>query len=124
MIRLLLVGLGVGLCLSATAQGGDEPIGEWERDDGGSRIEITRCGEDLCAVNRWIRDPDGDEKPGDRLVLSVRPTALGRFEGEAHDERRDMTYSMVLSVTPSGLQTEGCVLFGLLCRSASWTRIR
>lgn len=122
MIRVVAFGLVSAFTFSAAAQERDGPVGEWQRQDGGSAIEISRCGEDLCAINSWVRDPDGDEKVGDLLVLSVRPTASGKFEGLAHDERRDKTYAMTLTLSPAGLQTEGCVLFGLLCKNAAWIR--
>ncbi len=125
MRRLLSLGLGLALCLPAAARGdggNDDPAGVWVRATGETQIEIAPCGEDLCAVNQWVRDADSDEKPGDVLVMSLKPTAPGRFEGEAYDKRRDRRYAMTLSLTPNGMRTEGCVLMGLICRGAEWTR--
>jgi len=129
MKRLLPLGLGLALCLSAAAQeeGGEgwksDPAGVWIRTSGETRIEIAPCGEDLCAVNQWVRDPDSAEKPGDVLVMSLKPTAPGRFEGEAYDKRRDRRYAMTLTLTPDGMRTEGCVLMGLICRCADWRKL-
>jgi uncharacterized protein (DUF2147 family) len=100
------------------------PIGDWTRQDGGTRISIKPCGTDLCAVNTWVRDPDGGEMPGDRLVLTLSPRSATVLAGQAYDERRAMTYSMRILIGPGEMRTEGCFLFGILCKSAAWTRSR
>ncbi len=133
MIRALPLVLGLTACLSAAAQepGGDgggvtgdesQALGPWVRVTGETGIDISPCGEALCAVNEWVRDPQSVEKPGDVLVLNLHRIAVDRFEGQAYDKRRDMTYEMTLSITPTGMHSEGCVLLGLICRSADWTR--
>lgn len=38
------------------------PIGQWARADGGSKIDLTRCGQEYCAVNIWVRNPNGAGK--------------------------------------------------------------
>ena len=118
MIRAVFVWFGLAVSLSAAA----DPLGEWVRSDHESQIEISPCGPDLCAVNEWVRDPKSSEKAGDVLVMSLQETAPGHLEGQAYDKRRDMSYAMTLSFTESDMRTEGCVLMGLLCRSAEWVR--
>ncbi len=94
------------------------------RQDGGTRIRIRPCGSDPCAVNTWVRDPEAGEKPGDTLVLTLSPRSATVLAGQAYDERRAMTYSMRISIGPADMRTEGCFLFGILCKSAAWTRSR
>ncbi len=98
--------------------------GDWERGDGETRVTIEPCGQDLCAVNQWVKDPRSREKPGDVLVMSLQPAGSPtEFEGEAYDKRRDMTYALHLTLKDGMISIEGCVLFGLLCKSADWTRL-
>ncbi len=65
--------------------GGPSITGDWGRTDGALRINIAPCGERLCAVNTWTRDPDSGDRVGDRLVLSVSPRAV---LGEFFEEKR------------------------------------
>jgi len=113
------------LCLVAAAWAAAPDstlIGDWTRQDGGTRISIKPCGTDLCAVNTWVRDPEGSEKPGDTLVLTLSPRSATVLAGQAYDERRAMTYSMRILIGPAQMRTDGCFLFGMLCKRAAWTR--
>ena len=100
-----------------------DPLGDWARDDGISKIKIVPCGDKICATNTWIGDPDCGELVGDTLVLTVKPVSNGELEGEAYDQRRKLTFSMHLFVQPKHLKTSGCLFLGLLCKTAEWTRI-
>ncbi|QIB33555.1 DUF2147 domain-containing protein [Ancylobacter pratisalsi] len=98
--------------------------GVWMRGDGNARVRIAPCGDKICATNVWIKDTSGGESVGDRLVLTLEPGAGGGFEGTAYDPQRDLTYSMFMSVQPNSLQTRGCVLAELLCKTVSWSRVK
>jgi uncharacterized protein (DUF2147 family) len=116
-----------GLVLSTVLIGagqsaGPNPIGAWTREDGGTRIQIEPCGTNLCAINTWVRDPQGSEKVGDTLVLTLVPASPSVLKGKAYDQRRQMTYSMTMTFDPEGMKTHGCVVFGLVCKTAEWTR--
>src|SRR5690242_11804107 len=93
--------LCAALVLSAT---GSESVagteirltGDWSRTDGEARISIAQCGERLCAVNTWVKDPSKGERVGDRLVMSVQPREPATLAGEAVDVRRGLTYSLMI----------------------------
>jgi uncharacterized protein (DUF2147 family) len=95
--------------------------GVWNREDGAARVRVQPCGEALCAINVWIRDP-GDEKVGDRLVLNVKPSSPGVLVGTAFDPKRNLSFSSRITYSESTMTTQGCVLGGLLCKSVKWTR--
>ncbi|MDE1895607.1 MAG: DUF2147 domain-containing protein [Rhodospirillales bacterium] len=100
------------------------PLGQWERADGGTKIDITKCGRDFCAVNIWVRDPNGAEKVGDRLEMALAPTASpGILKGPAYDVRRKMHYRMTMTLAGGTMRTRGCVLFGVICKTAQWNRV-
>jgi uncharacterized protein (DUF2147 family) len=99
------------------------PDGDWARDDGLIRTHIGPCGDEICATNIWAKNPNGDEKVGDTLIMTLNAEDAENFSGKAFDPQRKSTYSMHLSVNGNKLTTRGCVLGGLLCKDASWTRI-
>jgi uncharacterized protein (DUF2147 family) len=98
--------------------------GEWARDDGVLRTHIAACGRDICAVNSWTKDPQGAEKVGDKLVMTLRETDRNHWTGLAFDPQRNLTYSMELTVAGDRMATRGCVLVGVLCRSVGWIRVK
>ena len=99
-------------------------LGNWARADGVTKISIAKCGASLCATNTWAKDPKGDEKVGDKLVMTLKPKSDASYEGEAFDQRRNLHYKMTVSLQQSSMKTEGCVLGGIICKDANWTRIQ
>lgn len=122
-------GLSLGaavLAASITAPAvaaGPDPMGVWMRDDGNARVRMAPCGEDICATNLWIKDTSGGEDVGDKLIMSVTPKGTDTLAGKAYDPKRNLTYSMEIKVSPSSLDTRGCVIGGLVCRNVSWSRV-
>lgn len=109
----------VGGVSSAAA---DITKGVWLRADGLAQVRVQPCGQALCAVNVWIKNP-GDEKVGDRLVLNVKPVKPGLMEGAAFDPQRNLRFSSKITYSDTSMTTSGCVLGGLLCRSVSWSKV-
>jgi uncharacterized protein (DUF2147 family) len=103
--------------------GGPSITGDWGRVDGGLHINIAPCGEQLCAVSTWTRDPQGDDRVGDRLILSLGERQGSTLAGKAFDERRQLTYSLRISVDHDAMTTRGCLLAGMACRTMSWARL-
>jgi uncharacterized protein (DUF2147 family) len=97
--------------------------GKWARDDGTTRIAISPCGADLCAVNTWVKDPAGSEKVGDKLILTLKPVSSSVLQGQAFDVRRQAHYKVTITLTGGkAMRISGCVLLGIICKDASWTR--
>ena len=122
-VALVLLGIAILVAGTAGAGGGPTITGDWSRKDGGTRINIGPCGELLCAVNTWIRDPAEGELVGDRLVLALQPRDSNALTGEAFDERRKLRYSLLISVNGNAMTTEGCLVSGVLCKSLRWIRV-
>jgi uncharacterized protein (DUF2147 family) len=123
MRRFLFLALGTFFLSGIPGAMGGSPsiLGEWLRTDGQSRIHIAPCGAHLCAVNTWV-SPRSGELVGDRLVLRVQPRETAQLAGEAFDERRRLTYSLLIAVDNDSMTTQGCVLGGIACRTMNWTR--
>ncbi|WP_230722041.1 DUF2147 domain-containing protein [Martelella mediterranea] len=95
--------------------------GVWARGDGKARVLVEQCGNDLCATNVWVRPGTRNERVGDTLVMDVDPVGPSRYEGQARDVRRGLTYSMEISLDGAAMETRGCILGKLICKSANWT---
>lgn len=109
---------------ASSAAAGPSLEGDWARGDGKAKVHIAPCGDDLCAVNTWMRPDVRDEKVGDRLVMMLRQVNDTTWKGKAFDPQRNLTYAFTLRVGDTDLTTTGCILGGLLCKSMGWTRIR
>ena len=123
ILALVLVGSAIVVAGSAGAGSGPTITGDWTRNDGASRITVGPCGELLCAVNTWIRDPADGELVGDRLVLALQQRDAGALTGEAFDERRKLRYSLLISVNGNAMTTQGCLLSGIVCKTMRWIRV-
>ena len=104
------------------ASTGPDISGNWLRTDGTARINIASCGEQICAVNTWMKDTIGDEKVGDRLVMTLEPLSDSRLSGAAFDVRRNRSYSLDITIDRNSMQTHGCLIKGIVCKTMSWNR--
>ena len=121
LAALPLAAIG-GLLALGHARGADGADGEWSRDDGLVRARIASCGGAVCATNTWVKNPDGDEKIGDKLVLTLTRTDESHWTGSAFDPKRHLDFSMEMRVAGDRLTTRGCVFAGFVCRDVGWTR--
>lgn len=126
LVRLTAFSVFLLLTVSLTGQvgayGGPNITGDWSRSDGALRISVSPCGERLCAVNTWTRDPSSGDAVGDRIVMTLRPRAATALAGEAFDEKRRLTYAVNISVDQDAMKTEGCLMAGVVCRTMHWVR--
>jgi uncharacterized protein (DUF2147 family) len=107
--------------LAATAPG-SQLTGNWARGDGNVRIKIVPCGANFCATNTWVKNPKGKEHVGDELILSLQPASGSVLKGQGYDVRRKMKFSMTITLQPTSMRTSGCVLLGVVCKTADWSR--
>jgi uncharacterized protein (DUF2147 family) len=96
--------------------------GEWARDDGLVRTRLAPCGGKICAVNTWAKG-DGDEKAGDTFVLTLVATDRSHWTGSAFDRKRNLSYSMDMSLDGGQLTTRGCLAGSSLCKTVEWKRV-
>jgi uncharacterized protein (DUF2147 family) len=114
-----------GLTLLTPAKSADGIItsyGTWARSDGDSKVRIAPCGRAICATNIWIRDPGSSEKVGD--ILEIKLSGEGSvFKGTAYDKQRNLTLTFEMNISKNSLTTKGCVLGGIICKTAAWSRL-
>ena len=92
------------------------------RGDGNARVRVAPCGPNICATNLWIRDTSRGEAVGDKLVMSVKPKSDDKLVGTAFDPKRQLHYSMEMTVERTSLVTRGCIVGGLICKTVTWSR--
>lgn len=112
-----------GLLASAPAQAGWNANGEYTRDDGSVRVRMSKCGGKICVINTWAKDPQGQEKAGDRFIMTLVSTDPSHWTGSAFDPQRNLIYTMDLSVSGQQVTTRGCLSGSTLCQTAAWTRV-
>ena len=100
-----------------------DPTGTWLRDNGNSRVRIAPCGPHFCGTLTWVKDPSGPAKVGQRIFYDMAPAGANAWEGKAFNPEDGKTYSGKLTLSGSTMTTSGCVLGGLICRSASWKKV-
>jgi uncharacterized protein (DUF2147 family) len=113
-----------------------EPTGEWRVANGDANIRIDDCDGVLWGIISWEKSPGGvdsyNPNPAARtrptlglhILLAMKPTKPGLWEGEVYNAENGKTYTSKLSLTsPDVLRIEGCVL-GFLCGGENWTRIK
>jgi uncharacterized protein (DUF2147 family) len=113
--------LWLGGTTIATAE--PDPSGTWLRGDGNAKVRIAPCGANICATNQWIKDTSGGENVGDKLVMTVKPKSADTLSGKAFDPKRNLTYSIQVTVKKTALVTRGCIVGGLLCKNVNWSRV-
>jgi uncharacterized protein (DUF2147 family) len=121
----------VRLCLALTAlllttRPGlaDEVLGTWTRDNGSVHVKFDPCGEAICGNIVWLKPgSDSKAKVGQRLFYDMRPDGPNSWTGKAVSPDNGSVYSGKMSIEVSTLSTSGCIIGGLICKSANWRRV-
>ena len=124
----------------ANAQESGNPAGIWLTQAGDAKVRVSKCGEGICGVVVWLRDPidsatgkpqvdDKNRNPsltkrpmiGLPLFSGMRSTGPNKWSGQIYNADDGNTYASNVSVTGSDtLKVEGCM--GALCGGENWTR--
>jgi uncharacterized protein (DUF2147 family) len=121
----------VRLCLSLTALlltaspgCADEVLGIWLRDNGALKVKFEPCGDAICGNVVWLKPgSDSKAKVGQRLFFDMRPVAANSWTGKATSPDSGSIYSGKMSIEGSTLSTAGCMVGGLICKTANWKRV-
>ncbi len=101
----------------------NQMFGNWARSDGIAHVNITKCGQDYCAKNIWIKPNWKTEKVGDVLIMKINAKSTGTYLGTAYDPQRNMNFKFKLNLDGNKMTTKGCIIGGLLCKSVGWKKI-
>ena len=139
---VLMTCLGLAAATPAMAA---EPLGKWLTEDGEATIAIARCGAALCGTivalktpidpatgrpQTDVNNPDaakaGRPLIGVQIIFDMRPGGTAdTWDGQLYNAEDGKTYSGSIAVTGANtLELKGCALFGLICKSQTWTRTK
>jgi uncharacterized protein (DUF2147 family) len=129
----------LGLCLGgppATAQTADDAFGLWLNPENGSNIEFYKCGDGLCARLAKVTDgqttDDKNPDPAKRgrpivgLVImdGAKKSAANAWTGTLYNRENGKSYTGTITVKGKDtVDLSGCLAV-VLCRTATWTRIK
>ena len=137
--RALLLALSAPSLLAVPASASDEPAAapvasEWRNPSNSVRVRIDRCGgATLCGTITWaspkaIADAKrgGTENlVGTRLFRDLRPAGSGKWKGKVFVPDIRQTFAGTIEFAGQDRMVgKGCVLFGLVCKSQTWSRVR
>ncbi len=117
------------LSFATTAAFAGDPSGLWasEKSDDGKWIDVTvaPCGDQMCGTITKVHGGDTSIE-GTVMIKGMNAYGADRWDdGEiyAADDKKWYDGKMKL-VSDSQLDVSGCVAFGIICRSQSWTRLK
>jgi uncharacterized protein (DUF2147 family) len=102
----------------------DDIFGTWLRDNGALQVKFEPCGDAICGNIVWVKPgSDSKAKVGQRLFFEMRPNGVNAWTGKAASPDSGSVYSGKMSIEGSGLNTSGCMVGGLICKSVNWKKI-
>jgi uncharacterized protein (DUF2147 family) len=102
----------------------DNVLGTWSRDNGAVHVKFDTCGDAICGNIAWLK-PGGETKAkvGQRLFFDMHSDGTNSWTGKAVNPDSGSIYSGKMSIEGSTLSTSGCIVGGLICKSANWRRV-
>ncbi len=114
----------LGVLAAPSPSVAQDATGLWLRDTGGSQVRISPCGDALCGSISWLKELSDVARVGQRVFYDMKPQGGATWKGTAFNPEDGKTYSGTMKLSGDTLTTAGCVLGGLICKSAHWTRVR
>lgn len=121
---------------AAHAQKAEDAFGVWLNPENGTNIEMYKCAPGLCA--KIVSNKDGqktDDKNPDAakrsqpivglvIMADGKKTGDKSWAGSLYNRDNGKTYSGTITVkSKEAIELSGCVA-AVLCRSATWTRVK
>lgn len=106
---------------------------EWRNPGKSVQVRIDNCGNALCGTVTWAspkaiadaRRGGTQNLVGTRLFRDLLPAGEGKWKGKVFVPDIRKTFSGTLTFADRNTMVgKGCVLFGVICKSQSWSRVR
>jgi len=122
VVRLCLALMALLLTMNPSLA--DEIFGTWLRDNGAEQVKFEPCGDAVCGDIVWLKPGSGlNATVGKRLFFDMRPSGTHSWTGKAASSDTGSIYSGKMLIEGSTLSTSGCIVGGLICKSANWRRV-
>ena len=124
------------LVFPAAAQDATNATGVWQSESGITRVRVSQCGNALCGVVVWQKNPGKDvhnpdpakrDRPivGLQLVSGMKQTAPDEWTGSIYNYEDGKTYSGKVKLAgAASLQIGGCVMGGIICQTRTWRKVQ
>ncbi|MDF2384440.1 DUF2147 domain-containing protein [Nostoc ellipsosporum NOK] len=135
--RAILPALALSAVPMAPALAGsasDAPIAsEWRNPGDSVHVRIDQCGAALCGTITWASDKaiadarrGGTEQlVGTHLFRDLKPAGPGKWSGKVFVPDIRQTFSGTIHFQDGDKMVgKGCVLFGVVCKAQTWSRVR
>ena len=132
---LTLMWMLAGVTL-AKADMADQAFGVWRHPENGSHVEMSKCGDKLCAKIVSVEDSQkvDDKNPdpalrnrpiiGLPIMTDAKKTGPATWTGSLYNRADGKTYAGTITVRSSDtLDLAGCVL-SVFCKTLTWTRVK
>jgi uncharacterized protein (DUF2147 family) len=120
----------------AMADAADQAFGVWRHPENGSHVEMSQCGDGLCAKIVSVED---DQKTDDKnpdpalrsrpiiglaIMTGAKKTGPATWSGQLYNRADGKSYAGTITVKgPDSLDLAGCVL-SVFCKTLTWTRVK
>ena len=115
------------------SDGAGATAGEWVNPKHTVRLRAQDCGTNLCGVIVWAA-PQAEAQAarnhqphlaGTELLRDFHQVSDKVWRGSVYVPDVHRTFAGTITMTDANTMIgKGCVLFGMICRSQTWTRIR
>ena len=135
--RAILPALALSSTLVAPVAAGspsDAPIAsEWRNPGNSVHVRIDECGGALCGTITWAsegaiadaRRGGTEQLVGTRLFRDLKPAGPGKWSGKVFVPDIRQTFSGTIQFQDGDKMVgKGCVLFGVVCKAQTWSRVR
>jgi uncharacterized protein (DUF2147 family) len=106
---------------------------EWRNPGNSVHVRIDRCGGAVCGTITWASDKaiadarrgGTDQLIGTRLFRDLKPSGPGKWSGKVFVPDIRQTFSGTIEFQDGNKMVgKGCVLFGIICKAQTWSRVR
>ncbi|WP_448662719.1 DUF2147 domain-containing protein [Sphingomonas sp. CJ20] len=130
-IARLILGFGIVAALTGAAAP-PPPEDVWRNPSGSVHIRFSACGAAMCGTVVWASEKakadalKGAKEPliGTQIFRDFEEVKPGTWRGRVYVPDINQTFfGTVTRLDKDRLLGKGCVLFGAICKSQTWTRI-
>lgn len=135
IVSLMLAATVIAPASGVRAQTAEDAFGIWQHPENGSHVEMSACGDGLCAKIVKITDaqttdeknPDAGKRANPIVGLTImdgaKKTGPNTWAGDLYNRMDGKTYSGTITVkSKDALDLSGCTLV-VFCKTVSWTRV-
>ena len=136
IFRAILPALVLSLSFAPAMAGSppEAPIAsEWRNPSNSVHVRIDPCGGAICGTVTWASDKaiadarrgGTGQLIGTRLFRDLKPSGNGKWSGKVFVPDIRQTFSGTIQFQGGDKMVgKGCVLFGIVCKSQTWSRVR